>query len=45
MQEGKDKGLIKDVASSNQTTIKKDLDNGNVTYESAKDAITKAELI
>ena len=39
------KGLAKDVASGKQTTIKKSPDNGNVTCESAKDAITKAELI
>ena len=39
------KGLVKDVASGNQTAIQKNLDNGNVTCESAKDAITKAELI
>ena len=39
------KGLVKDVASGNQTTSQKSPDNGNVTYESAKDAITKAELI
>ena len=39
------KGLVKDVASGNQSTIQKTLDNGNVTCEYAKDAITKAELI
>ena len=39
------KGLVKDVASGNQTAIRKNLDNGNVTCESAKDAITKVELI
>ena len=38
------KGLFKDVASVNQTTIQKNLDNGNVACVSAKDAIT-AELI
>ena len=39
------KGLVKDVASGNQTTIQKNLNNGNVTCESGKDAITKVELI
>ena len=39
------KGLVKDVASGNHTTIQKNIDNGNVTCESAKDAVTKAELI
>ena len=39
------KDLVKDVASGNQTTIQKNLDNGNVTCESVKDAITKVELI
>ena len=37
--------MVKDVASGNQTAIRKNLDNGNVTCESAKDAITKVELI
>ena len=37
--------MVKDVASGNQTTIQKNPDNGNVTCESTKDAITKAELI
>ena len=37
--------MVKDVASGNQTTIQKNPDNGNVICESAKDAITKAELI
>ena len=36
------KCLVKDVASGNQTTIQKNLDDGNVICESAKDAITKA---
>ena len=39
------KGLVKDIAIGNQTTIQKNLNNGNVTCESAKAAITKAELI
>ena len=39
------KGLVKGVASGNQTTIQKNPDNVNVTFESAKDAITKAEMI
>ena len=37
--------MVKDVTSGNQTAIRKNLDNGNVTCESAKDAITKVELI
>ena len=37
--------MVNDVANDNQITIQKNLDNGNVTCESAKDAITKAELI
>ena len=37
--------MVKNVASGNQTTILKNLDNDNMTYKSIKDAITKAELI
>ena len=39
------KGLVKDKASGNKTTIQKNPDNDNVSCESAKNAITKAELI
>ena len=41
----RNKSLVKDVARGNQTTIQKNLDHGNVTSETAKDAITKAELV